>query len=545
MREAIIRTSIDGSWSLPYDIDVKCCGFPKEALIPIDVDLSGIGDPRWIIASGIEQMFLSSNSYDLFINMEDDIIINKDVIDNVLAFNAVSEVNEIYLPNRMEYHADNAMLCVDLEAMPGWSVLSREFKNIELGVALNPHSGLFILDRRQFQYAANRVQLKRREQFHGGPMASAYANVHAPFLAWRARSDPIAHHVIHADRWLHSAAEVRAARDRFVDRQPASSASNSGGLLGYVDSVTIDGLSCRISGWAINSSGALASPCRVQLGEQSVTGFASRRTDRPDVAELYPQTQSKAGFEIRFSLLDLAPEALADEDLAVFANVEGGNDTPLILGPGGIWPALAAREAVSRAPVINNTPLMPDGAVARLRALLSGTDCFLEYGSGGSTILATTIGVSEVISTESDADWLMAIRHKLNQISSSSHVDLIPIDLGPTKAFGFPISDAHWSSYWRYPLSAWLNCAERGLSPRVILIDGRFRVACFLASLIYAPDGAVILFDDYFDRPYYRSIERFVQPVAQYDRAAEFIRVAPTKPDIVWSALTEAIGDIR
>jgi hypothetical protein len=55
------------------------------------------------------------------------------------------------------------------------------------------------------------------------------------------------------------------------------------------------------------------------------------------------------------------------------------------------------------------------------------------------------------------------------------------------------------------------------------MIDGRFRVACFLTSLIYAQPQTVILFDDYEDRPVYHVVEKHLKPVLMAGRMAKFI----------------------
>ncbi len=172
-REDVVRAVISRIQSLPFEVDIRICGFPQEALVPVDVDLSAIGEPRWIVYESIERMFGSVGDYDCFLNIEDDVLVNDDLVANVLAFSSASEVNEVYLPNRMERRANGEMVCVDQEAMPGWTGLSREFQGATLDVAVNPHSGLFLLTRQQMRYAANRISLDRREQFHGGYMASA------------------------------------------------------------------------------------------------------------------------------------------------------------------------------------------------------------------------------------------------------------------------------------------------------------------------------------------------------------------------------------
>ena len=51
---------------------------------------------------------------------------------------------------------------------------------------------------------------------------------------------------------------------------------------------------------------------------------------------------------------------------------------------------------------------------------------------------------------------------------------------------------------------------EQNKSPDFVLIDGRFRVACFLYSLINAKINSLIIFDDYNNRPYYHIVEEIV-----------------------------------
>ena len=64
-----------------------------------------------------------------------------------------------------------------------------------------------------------------------------------------------------------------------------------------------------------------------------------------------------------------------------------------------------------------------------------------------------------------------------------------------------------------------------GLQPDTVLVDGRFRVACFLASLIYLQPGAVILWDDYRGRDSYYVVESIVKPTRFHGYMAEFSRV--------------------
>jgi hypothetical protein len=188
---------------------------------------------------------------------------------------------------------------------------------------------------------------------------------------------------------------------------------------------------------------------------------------------------------------------------------------------------------------------MPKLAANRLRKLLETATCYLEYGSGGTTVMAASMNVPEVVTTESDRNWLAAVRHKLHLVGSSTCAELIHVDIGPTGGLGYPDSETNWKQYFNYPFGAWRHCSSRGLTPNVVLIDGRFRVACFLASLLHAAPGTVIIFDDYFDRPYYHVAERFTHPPEMHDRSAEFVTSsAPPVQDICFELL-RFIGDPR
>ena len=202
-RFEIVQTALARIRALPYDMEIRVCGFPDFSLLPIDLDLSEIREPQHIVYASIERMFNTLDDYDYFLNIEDDILISGQVIDACFAFHPCSAVNEVYLPNRMERRADGSLYCVDLLALPGWNqAFRRVFQNNTLGVAVNPHSAMSFLSRQQMDYAAGRLDLSRREIVIGGFMASAYANLHAPFLMWRAQSNPLDHHIIHLDNWI-------------------------------------------------------------------------------------------------------------------------------------------------------------------------------------------------------------------------------------------------------------------------------------------------------------------------------------------------------
>jgi hypothetical protein len=85
-------------------------------------------------------------------------------------------------------------------------------------------------------------------------------------------------------------------------------------------------------------------------------------------------------------------------------------------------------------------------------------------------------------------------------------------DIGLTGHWGRPLglrapSAARLEKFRRYsdPPPA---CFEGGLTPDLVLVDGRFRVACVLKSLrmLQSKRGSTIAIDDYGDRPHYHEL---------------------------------------
>ncbi len=97
-------------------------------------------------------------------------------------------------------------------------------------------------------------------------------------------------------------------------------------------------------------------------------------------------------------------------------------------------------------------------------------------------------------------------------------------DIGPTASWGWPAGLGQPSAERLRQFDAYSDFPEMALRPNLILIDGRFRVACFLKA-IKALDGAsdcTIVFDDYADRPFFHSIEQFVPKTQMVGRMAVF-----------------------
>lgn len=173
---------------------------------------------------------------------------------------------------------------------------------------------------------------------------------------------------------------------------------------------------------------------------------------------------------------------------------------------------------------IPSLPHMEPEGIALLGEHLTGIRVFLEYGSGGSSLMVAQAGVKSIYSVDTDKQFLKAVRQRLLE-DGIPRRRYIPIyaDIGATKEWGRPVDESHARDWPAYCTAPWEKLLKTGERPDLVLIDGRFRVASFLITMLMAPPGCVILFDDYVDRPEYHVVERYLQPARLAGRMAEFV----------------------
>jgi len=139
---------------------------------------------------------------------------------------------------------------------------------------------------------------------------------------------------------------------------------------------------------------------------------------------------------------------------------------------------------------------------------------YLEYGGGGSTIIAARQGLSTVC-IESDKKFLTAISNKIQPIDHN--VILHYADIGITGRWGRPIKLLSTRrSRQRYPDYVYApNQYVQDTFFDLVLIDGRFRVACALYIFLRALTldiQPLVCFDDYARRTMYQAVTQFCKP---------------------------------
>jgi protein O-GlcNAc transferase len=149
-------------------------------------------------------------------------------------------------------------------------------------------------------------------------------------------------------------------------------------------------------------------------------------------------------------------------------------------------------------------PHMSDNDKAMFYKYLDKSHAYFEYGSGGSTYQASIReNIAHVYSVESDITWANTIRNQVNL----RKVTLFMNDMGTLPhTWGNPGPNSKDEDKIAY--SNYLRTLSKGEQSNIdlVLIDGRFRVACCLKCFDIIGSNCVIAFDDFLDRPQYHVV---------------------------------------
>ena len=135
---------------------------------------------------------------------------------------------------------------------------------------------------------------------------------------------------------------------------------------------------------------------------------------------------------------------------------------------------------------------------------LDNTNVYFEYGSGGSTFQASIRkNIKTIYSVESDITW----QKKLKETIKTQNINYIynEMDTKPN-TWGNPGKNATNIQKINYSNQITKLSKEEQDSIDLVLIDGRFRVACCLKCYDVIKDNCMIAFDDFLPRPHYNIV---------------------------------------
>ena len=212
---------------------------------------------------------------------------------------------------------------------------------------------------------------------------------------------------------------------------------------------------------------------------------------------------------------------------------EAAPQNPVAAKPAAMQPATAKPPADK--PEVAKTGTAPDSARPLLRGprmsaeerqlfermLASGRRRYAEFGTGGSTLLAARQGFEMMVGVESDPAWAKMVREdeEVAAVIAAGRASILHADIGPVGAWGSPLDRDAVRPWPGYIARMWAEWDRLGTSPDLILVDGRFRVACCISAALMAaanrgrhPPPLVIIHDVGERRP-------------NYDRALDFFHV--------------------
>jgi len=128
---------------------------------------------------------------------------------------------------------------------------------------------------------------------------------------------------------------------------------------------------------------------------------------------------------------------------------------------------------------------------------------YFEYGSGGSTYQASIRkNIKYLYSVESDKHWHERVKDNIDT-SIPRDTTLIYNEMGTRpKKWGYPGKSASQKQLKKYSSRIRKIGLDNQKKIDLVLIDGRFRIACCLKAYDVINDDCKIVFDDFLNRDY-------------------------------------------
>jgi len=138
-------------------------------------------------------------------------------------------------------------------------------------------------------------------------------------------------------------------------------------------------------------------------------------------------------------------------------------------------------------------------------------------------LMAARAGVKQIVSVDSDNAWIEAVRAhpEIAPRCADGSTSLLYADIGPVADWGRPADRSAIRQWSRYISAGWAEWARRESLPDLVLVDGRFRIACCLSVALvtaHLPASAlprILLHDVDEKRAYYREALECLEQVEQ------------------------------
>jgi hypothetical protein len=149
--------------------------------------------------------------------------------------------------------------------------------------------------------------------------------------------------------------------------------------------------------------------------------------------------------------------------------------------------------------------------LALFQASIANSKSYLEFGCGGSTVVAVSAGIERIVSIETDFSWIEKLRTVavIREAEDQGILELRHVNIGPLGDWGVPKDRSRVENWPHYYAGPW----RAGSSYEFVLVDGRFRIACALIAALSADAASKIAIHDYTapERIRYQIVEKYLE----------------------------------
>ena len=148
---------------------------------------------------------------------------------------------------------------------------------------------------------------------------------------------------------------------------------------------------------------------------------------------------------------------------------------------------------------------------------------YLEFGLGGSTLRAILKSRAKIYTVESSHEWIAHMRkYMLLRYFENRRLFISYVDIGPTSMWGYPGSNNLRNLFPAYSSNIFKVIDAKALD--LVLVDGRFRVACTLKIILecHKNNNLKILIHDFWNREHYHVVLKYLETVDRSDTIGLF-----------------------
>ena len=155
--------------------------------------------------------------------------------------------------------------------------------------------------------------------------------------------------------------------------------------------------------------------------------------------------------------------------------------------------------------------------------LINKSRNYLEFGLGGSTIRAIQKSNAKIYTVESSPEWIGYMRqYTILRFFENKRLFIFCVDIGTTREWGYPVTGKVQNTFDCYSSSVFESIDAKTLD--LVLVDGRFRVACTLKIILECNknNDLKILIHDFWNRKNYHVLLKYLDELGKADTMGIF-----------------------